>query len=136
MGTITLGITPLALKNGRCCIWPEASLTVSFIQTIAWRSPCAVARAAPQRPPISAWLELLGRPIYHVTRFQMIPPARAQATVVGLINEVSTRPEPIVLATAVPIKAPTRFQKAERRIACVVVSALVATLVAIALAVS
>src|SRR5688572_12443461 len=103
---------------------------------IAFQSPLALANAAPHSPPIKASLELLGRPMYHVNKFQMIPPARAHATVVGLISEVSTRPEPIVLATAVPIRAPTRFQDADSRIAWRVVSALVATLVAMAFAVS
>src|SRR5688572_11271880 len=136
IGTITLGTTPAALKKDTFSMTPAAFLAVSLNQTMAFQSPPAVASAAPHKPPMSAWLELLGRPMYQVNRFQMIPLASAQATVVALIKEVSTRPEPIVLATAVPISAPIKFHEAESRIACRVESALVATLVAMALAVS
>src|SRR5262245_57251861 len=52
------------------------------------------------------------------------------------IRFVSTRPLPIVFATAVAMRAPMKFQTAKSIIACVGMSALVAILVAITLTVS
>ncbi len=100
------------------------------------QSPRAEATAAPHRPPISAWLELDGRPIHHVTRFQMMAPSSAQSAVVMLMTFVSTIPFPIVEATAVPIRAPVRLKKAASAIACRGVSTFVETTVAIAFAAS
>ena len=74
--------------------------------------PCAVASAAPQSPPISAWLELDGRPSHHVNKFQMMADNSAQSTVAIVTALGSTRPVLIVFATAVPKSAPTRFQNA------------------------
>src|SRR5437773_1127786 len=42
--------------------------------------PCAAAMPAPQRPPIRACVELLGRPRYQVMRFHVIAPMRAEST--------------------------------------------------------
>src|SRR5688572_2669346 len=39
---------------------------------------CAAATAAPQRPPMSAWLELEGIPKYQVIKFHVMPPSSAQ----------------------------------------------------------
>src|SRR5688572_29036969 len=66
------------------------------------QSPCAVATAAPQSPPMRAWLELEGRPSHHVIRFQTIAPRSAQKIVGMVITLGSTMPFPIVEATAVP----------------------------------
>src|SRR5688572_16120102 len=80
---------------------------------------CAAATAAPQRPPMRAWLELEGMPKYQVMRFQMMPPRRAQmSTSLVMENTLeSSKPEEIVFATAVPSIAPTRFVTAARMIA-------------------
>src|ERR1035437_3462067 len=47
-------------------------------------SLAAEARVAPQRPPISAWLELEGRPSHHVNRFQAIAASSAASSVVAV----------------------------------------------------
>src|SRR5436190_13991744 len=71
----------------------------------------AEASPAPKRPPRREWLELVGRPKNQVMMFQVAPAAIAQKTVASVMNLVSTRPAPIVLATAVPPRAPTKLQK-------------------------
>ena len=45
---------------------------------------------APHSPPMSACVELLGRPRYHVTRFQVMAPIKADITTTspGLIARV------------------------------------------------
>src|SRR2546425_5418367 len=50
----------------------------------------AAAIPAPQRPPIKAWVELLGNPRYHVIRFHAIAPSSAAITTTspGLIASV------------------------------------------------
>src|SRR6266550_5213197 len=42
--------------------------------------PPAAAIPAPHSPPISAWVELLGRPKYQVIRFHAMAPRRAAIT--------------------------------------------------------
>src|SRR4029434_11347748 len=49
------------------------------------QSPSAVANAAPQSPPISAWLELDGRPSSQVINFQVSAPTSAQR-MAGLVH--------------------------------------------------
>src|SRR2546426_9610417 len=56
------------------CLPAEGALA----HTIALKSPCAAAKAAPHKPPTSAWLELDGSPTYQVSRFQRIAPSMAQ----------------------------------------------------------
>src|SRR5437667_6729691 len=53
-------------------------------------SPPAEAIPAPHRPPIKAWVELLGNPRYHVIRFHAIAPSSAAITTTspGLIASV------------------------------------------------
>src|SRR3954462_14089681 len=63
---------------------------------------------APIRPPINAWLLDEGSPRLHVIRFQVIAPISAAATTAVVDVASSTRPEPMVLATAVPAKAPMK----------------------------
>ena len=93
---------------------------------------------APSSPPISAWLDELGIPSRQVSRFQAIAPTSAAATITwpwspsGVVGE----PVAIVLATAVPVSAPTKFAVADMRIACSGLRARVETEVAIAFAVS
>ena len=92
---------------------------------------------------MSAWLDELGIPSRQVMRFQAIAPIRAAiatstfgSTPVPGSGSGLTSPEAIVVATAVPVRAPTKFAVADRTIAYSGLSARVATDVAIALAVS
>ena len=96
------------------------------------------AKAAPHKPPIKAWLEEDGNPKAQVIRFQIIAPVSAQINISELIltMPVSTNPDEIVLATAVPEKAPTKLVIAASITACVGVKTFVATTVAIEFAVS
>src|SRR4051812_34978501 len=56
-----------------------------FLSTlIALQSPPADATAAPQRPPINAWLELDGSPSHHVNKFQIMPPMSPHRMVVSV----------------------------------------------------
>lgn len=73
-----------------------------------------------------------GRPFHQVIRFQTMPPVSAHRMTceVTSITSVSISPEAMVLATAVPISAPTRFIAAASSTACQGSSALVATTVA------
>jgi hypothetical protein len=96
----------------------------------------AATIVAPRSPPISACELELGSPMYQVTRFQVIAPRRAAATTACVVVASSTRPAPIVLATAVPANAPMKLKAVAMRIAWRGCSARVATDVAIAFAVS
>src|SRR5437868_8361169 len=115
--------------------------TITFGQSpschlITDQLPFAVATAAPQSPPMSAWLELDGNPNNQVTMFQMNAARTALSTVPIVTTPVSTRPLPTVVATAPPKSAPVRLKNAAIPIACRGVSTLVETTVAIALAAS
>ena len=66
----------------------------------------------------------------------MMAESRAASTVGMVTTFVSTRPLPMVAATAVPESAPTMFQHAAQIIAWRGVSTLVETTVAMALALS
>ena len=87
-------------------------------------------------PPISAWLELDGRPRYHVIRFQVIAPTSPASTTLSVIASGSTMPVAIVAATATKKKAPMKLRIAELITAFRGESAWVETLVAIEFAVS
>src|SRR5436305_8049367 len=93
--------------------------------------PCAVASAAPHKPPISAWLELEGNPPHQVVMFQANAASSADSTVAEVTTLVSTNPLPIVDATAPPNSAPVRLNTAAIAIACRGVRTLVDTTVAI-----
>src|SRR5205823_4681478 len=102
-------------------------------------SPPAAATPAPHKPPINACVELLGSPRYHVRRFHVMAPKRADMTTTrpGLIASVLA----IVFDTlawkkATVITAPTRLKTAARPTAVRGDSARVEIDVAIALAVS
>src|SRR6266581_3889069 len=129
MGTITFHSKPL--PSQKCCL-------LGCDQIMTFQLPLEAARAEPQRPPMSAWLELDGRPNHQVSRFQMIAPSRAQMMMSELITTSfeSTSPDEMVLATAVPHMAPSRLVTAASRTAWRGVSTLVETTVAIELAVS
>src|SRR5688572_23000095 len=105
----------------------------SFDQISAPQLLCAADSAAPHRPPISACEDDDGSPRHHVIRFQTIAPSSAQISTceVTATTSVSTRPEAIVLATAVPANAPIRLVTAASITAWPGESTLVATTVAI-----
>ena len=63
-------------------------------------------------------------------------PRSAAARTTWVVDASATSPLPIVLATAVPAKAPMKLNDAAMRIACWGLKARVATEVAIAFAVS
>ena len=71
-------------------------------------------------------------------KFQVMAPKRVQISIplVRVKMCVSTRPDAIVLATAVPHSAPIRLVTAASKTACLGVRTLVETTVAIELAVS
>ena len=96
----------------------------------------AEATAEPIKPPISAWLELEGKPMRHVIRFHRIAPSSPQIRVTPVTQYASTSPWPTVVATAVPASAPHRVVTDARAIAYVGVSTLVPTTAATELAVS
>src|SRR5204863_509193 len=98
--------------------------------------PWAVASAAPLNPPIKAWLELDGSPPIQVMMFQLKAAISAHNTVANVTTLVSTRPLPIVDATAPPSNAPVRLKNAAIAIAWRGVRTLVETTVAMALAAS
>src|SRR5689334_9473908 len=123
MGTMTFQSSPL--PNQKCSL-------LGSDQMMTCQLPSEAARAEPQRPPISAWLELEGKPNHQVMRFQMIAPRRAQMMIweLMLTSVELISPEEIVLATAVPHIAPTRLVTAARITACRGVRTLVETTVA------
>src|SRR5258705_11088824 len=108
IGMITLGHNPV-----HSCLAGS-----NTFQWIADHLPPAEANAAPHKPPMSAWLELDGRPIHQVRRFQAIPPIRAHIMVLSVMRFLSTSPVPIVLATAVPANAPMRLNTVDNKMAC------------------
>src|SRR5258705_13677613 len=97
---------------------------------------CAVAKAAPHSPPMSAWLELEGKPNHHVVMFQINPARTAASTVHIVTTSASTKPLPTVEATAPPRSAPVKLKNAAIAMACRGVRTLVETTVAMALAAS
>src|ERR1043166_7843749 len=98
--------------------------------------PRAAANAAPQSPPISAWLELDGQPNHQGAMFHANAAITAQSTVVIVTMLVSTSPLPIVEATAPPNSAPVRLKNAAIAIALRGFKTRVETTVAIAFAAS
>src|SRR5215472_5652904 len=129
MGTMTFQSNPL--PSHQCWL-------LGCDHKITFQLFPAAANAAPQRPPIKAWLELEGKPSHHVSKFQIIAPSKAQMMMsdVSDTSLASTSPEEIVLATAVPAIAPKRFVTAAITTAWRGVRTLVETIVAIELAVS
>ena len=94
------------------------------------------AIAEPATPPISAWLELDGRPRNQVMRFHVIAPTRPARMTLSVMASGFTMPFAIVAATANDANAPTKLRMAATRTAVRGVIARVDTLVAIAFAVS
>src|SRR5258706_1657 len=100
IGTMTFQRIPLPSHQW---FWPGS------LQRMTDHLLCAAARHAPQSPPTSACDELDGKPTHHVMRFQTIAPSRAQTMISDVTIVVSTRPEEMVFATAVPTSAPARL---------------------------
>ena len=93
----------------------EVTSGMSTLSTMPWTlsapSPAATI-VAPSSPPMSAWLDELGRPSHQVMRFHAIAPMSAAATIAWVVVASSTSPAPIVLATAVPANAPMKLNAA------------------------
>lgn len=85
-------ITGARKINMRVLVQPETITT--------WIPP--LATAAPRYPPRSACEELVGSQSHQVIRFQLMAPRSAQNITIGVTNDISIIPFPIVLATAVP----------------------------------
>src|SRR6202165_5596912 len=101
--------------------------------------PPAAAMPDPHNPPISAWVELLGRPRYHVIRFQAIAPNSAAMTTPspGLMARVLAIVfDTLAWKNATVTIAPIRLKTAASATAACGDSARVEMEVAIALAVS
>src|SRR5574337_87183 len=128
IGTSTFGINPP----------PRHQWFGSVAQMIAWKLPSEAANAAPHKPPISACDDDEGKPNHHVIRFQMIAPSSAQISTSPptCSTPASIRPVAIVIATAEPSNAPPRLVAAASNTAWPGVKTLVATTVAMELAVS
>ena len=133
IGEVIIGTNTFHSRPLFCAQLPRRSDQISASQLL-W----AAARPAPQRPPISACEDEDGRPFHQVIRFQMMPPSRAHRITCGVTSTtlVLSRPEAMVSATAVPVSAPMRFMKAASITAQPGESTLVATTVAMELAVS
>src|ERR1039457_4347378 len=95
----------------------------------------ALTTAAPAKPPIKAWEELVGRPEYQVKRSQAIAPMSAAKITVGSTTPGWMTPLPIVVATFTPKpKAATKLKNAAQSTASCGVKTRVDTTVAIELA--
>src|SRR5690348_6124134 len=105
---------------------------------IAWILPPEAANAAPHSPPISACDDEDGSPSHQVIRFQMMAQISAQTSTPAPTckTPASIRPVAMVSATAEPSNAPARLVVAASSTACLGDSTLVATTVAMELAVS
>src|SRR5690348_8757683 len=127
MGATTFHSKPL--PSHQCCELGSAQIMTFQLLPDA-------ARAAPHNPPISAWLELDGSPDHQVARFHRIAPRSAQIRIpeVMTMSWLSMSPEEIVLATAVPHKAPSKSIEAASTMAWRGLRTLVETTVAIELA--
>ena len=96
----------------------------------------AAATAEPMIPPMSAWLELDGRPKSQVTRFHVMAPTSPASTTLRSIASWSTMPVAIVAATSNDTNAPATLRIAAIRTADLGLIARVETVVAIEFAVS
>src|SRR5438552_12362943 len=97
----------------------------------------ALTTAAPAKPPISAWEELVGNPQTHVLRSHAIAPMSPARITHSSTTAVSTTPLPTVRATLTPKpNAATKLKNAAQTTACAGDSTRVDTTVAIELAAS
>src|SRR5215472_4482988 len=86
IGTITFQSSPLPSHQCRGSACDQMMTCQLFAEA---------AKAAPQRPPMSAWLELEGSPNHQVRRFHAIAPSKAQMMMSEVIETIfaSTSPE-------------------------------------------
>src|SRR6185295_14488870 len=104
--------------------------------TINEPSP-ALITAAPAKPPMRAWDELVGRPQYQVMRFQTMAPINPAKTTAWSTTLDSTTPFPTVVATLTPKpNAATKLKNAAQATACKGERTRVDTTVAMELAAS
>ena len=96
----------------------------------------AAATPAPTIEKMSAWLELEGMPKRQVTRSQAMADRSAAMTRSWVVTVGGTIPLPMVVATAVPVKAPKTLSTPAISTAVPGFRTRVATEVAMALAVS
>ena len=97
----------------------------------------ALTTAAPAKPPINAWEELVGNPQTHVIRSHTIAPMSPARITHSSTTAVSTTPFPTVRATLTPKpNAATKLKNAAQTTACSGDSTRVDTMVAIELAAS
>ena len=135
-------IQTIAIISATASTIPANGATSDGISTFSFSPPHLItsrpdaATAEPMMPPISAWLELEGRPRYQVTRFQVIAPTSPARMTSGVTASWSTIPLAIVAATAKETNAPRKLRIAALITAARGESARVETLVAIELAVS
>jgi hypothetical protein len=121
---------------------PRTGASSDGISTLSFRpvqlitSQPEAATAEPATPPISAWLELEGRPRYQVIRFQVIAPTSPASTTSSVMTSGLTIPVAIVAATSIETNAPRKLRTAALSTATRGESARVETLVAIEFAVS
>jgi hypothetical protein len=109
----------------------------TFSSTVSQETLTPAARAAPTRPPMSAWEEEDGRPKYQVMRFQVMAPSSPAITITRACAPVpGSMVSETVVATFCPRKAPTKFMTAASASAIRGVSARVDTDVAMAFAAS
>src|SRR6202034_3622540 len=84
--------------------------------------PCTnacLAIAPPARPPIRAWVELVGSPTSQVNTSHTIAPTTAARSTYAVRMCSSTKPFPMELATLVPkVKAATKLKNAAQATAC------------------
>src|SRR5687767_7145629 len=106
-------IVPVMTKNASTN--PKYGETTSGTSTfftrvpqLKWLQPACVT-TAPARPPMSACDELDGMPYHHVMRFHAEAPMSAASTTVCVTSLASAKPDAMVLATAVPVMAPTKL---------------------------
>src|SRR5680860_640926 len=93
----------------------ESTIGMTILVSTPFQSTGApAASAAPPMPPNKACDDDDGRPFHQVRRFQVVAPIRAEPTMSRptVPEGGSMRPLPTVLATLVPMKAPTRLKNA------------------------
>ena len=134
--------TPAARNPAGGDVTRPITIVPSWLQRTPAQPPAA-AMPAPTSPPISACVELLGRPRYQVTTFQAIAPSSAAMMMTRPASpcRLIARILAIVLETlawknTTVMSAPAKLRTAESSTAWRGVRALVEIEVAIALAVS
>jgi hypothetical protein len=120
----------------RSIIEPYAGVAASWIAWAAGYQATGLIIGYWAGTIAAVWLELDGSPTHHVVIFQANAAISAQSIVVVVTTFVSTKPLPMVDATAPPKSAPVKLNTAAIAIACRGVRTFVETTVAIAFAAS